>query len=37
MWVQRQTPDAKMQAQISDELPVFLRELGELVERVKNG
>ncbi len=37
MWVKRITPDAAIQAQIKTELPVFLRELAQLVERVKNG
>ena len=35
MWVKRITPDAGIQGQIETELPVFLRELNELVERVK--
>jgi hypothetical protein len=35
MWVKRITPDPGIQAQIETELPVFLRELGKLVERVR--
>ena len=35
MWVKQITPDAGIQAQIETELPVFLRELAQLVERVR--
>lgn len=34
MWIQRQTPDAKIQEQINTELPVFLAELEAMVKKV---